>query len=427
MKICLDAGHYGKYNRSPVVGEYYESNFTWRFHLMLKKALEAYGIEVIKTRTVQSADMGLYTRGQKAKGCDLFISVHSNACNSEAVDYPLACCCINGKADSLGLKLAKAVAAQMGTRQAGRITKRRGEDGDYYGVLRGAAAVGVPGILLEHSFHTNTAATKWLLNDANLEKLAQAEAKVIADHYKIKKPVVTTAKTDQEKFIDTMVAKGKKICAENKLLLSLCIAQACLESAYGTSELAVQANNLFGIKKGNGWTGNLYYKATKEWTNGEYITITAPFRAYPTMTDCIKDYAAKLTGMTRYANLVGCTDINKACQYIREDGWATSPTYTENLLKVVEKYNLTWYDNANEQDSGGSVLYRVQCGAYKSKANAEAQRAKLKAAGFETVIVQVNRLYKIQCGAFSRKANADAMLAKLKKAGFAAFVTTKKA
>lgn len=71
------------------------------------------------------------------------------------------------------------------------------------------------------------------------------------------------------------------------------------------------------------------------------------------------------------------------------------------------------------------TLYRVQVGAYSVKKNADAQLAKVKAAGFETYMVKVDGLFKIQVGAYSKKANADAMLAKLKKAGFDAFITTK--
>ena len=69
-------------------------------------------------------------------------------------------------------------------------------------------------------------------------------------------------------------------------------------------------------------------------------------------------------------------------------------------------------------------LYRVQVGAYKSKANADAQLARVKAAGFDTYMVQVGGLYKIQVGAYREKTNADNMLKKLKSAGFDAFITT---
>ncbi|MBS5822391.1 MAG: N-acetylmuramoyl-L-alanine amidase [Clostridium argentinense] len=69
-------------------------------------------------------------------------------------------------------------------------------------------------------------------------------------------------------------------------------------------------------------------------------------------------------------------------------------------------------------------LYRVQTGAFLVKANADALLAKIKAAGFETYMVQIDGLYKVQVGAYSIKENADAMMAKLKAKGFDAFITT---
>lgn len=76
----------------------------------------------------------------------------------------------------------------------------------------------------------------------------------------------------------------------------------------------------------------------------------------------------------------------------------------------------------SQQPSG--TFYRVQTGAYKQKANADAQLAKVKAAGFDTYMVQAGGYYKIQVGAYSKKANADAMAAKLKAAGFDTYITT---
>ena len=112
VKICLDAGHFGKYNRSPAVTSYYESDMNWKLHLLLKKYLEQYGIEVITTRADQEKDMGLYARGQASKGCNLFLSIHSNAVGSavnEAVDYPLVIVPISGSGDAIGNKLAKSL------------------------------------------------------------------------------------------------------------------------------------------------------------------------------------------------------------------------------------------------------------------------------------------------------------------------------
>jgi N-acetylmuramoyl-L-alanine amidase len=102
IKICLDAGHYGKYNQSPVVNKYYESDMTWKLHLKLKKYLEERDIEVITTRAKQKTNIGLTARGKAAKGCDLFLSIHSNAATKESVDYPIAFVPIDGSANELG-------------------------------------------------------------------------------------------------------------------------------------------------------------------------------------------------------------------------------------------------------------------------------------------------------------------------------------
>lgn len=186
VTICLDAGHYAKYNRSPVNSAYYESDFNWKLHLCLKEELEKYNIKVITTRKDQETDLALADRGKTSEGCDLFLSLHSNASTDPADDGPLACCTVKGTCDQLGLDLANLVADVMGTTQRGSIWKRYSADHpgeDYYGVLRSATAVKTPAILLEHSYHTNLRSTNWLLNDANIRKLAKAEGEFLAKHF----------------------------------------------------------------------------------------------------------------------------------------------------------------------------------------------------------------------------------------------------
>ena len=217
IKICLDAGHFGKYNRSPAVPEYYESDMTWKLHNKLKAALEQYGIEVITTRENKDIDKGLKERGMCAKGCNLFISIHSNAVDTtvnNTVDYPLAIVPISGKGDEIGKKLADCVRKTMETKQASNMWSKKSDSGkNWYGVINGADSVGVPGIILEHSFHTNTRSAKWLLDDSNLDKLAKAEADVIAEHYGVKKDVeykVTASGVFKDKAeVDFMAAQLK--------------------------------------------------------------------------------------------------------------------------------------------------------------------------------------------------------------------------
>lgn len=195
-KICLDAGHYGKYNRSPIVPEYYESERMWKLTELLAAALKKRGVTVVKTRTNQATDLALVSRGKKAQGCDLLLSLHSNASSTETPDFPVAIVFrddtktnLDERSEDIGLKLAKVCADVMGTKQEGRIMTRANsgdrdgngyKDDEYYGVLHGAKLVKVPGVIMEHSFHTNKRAAQWLLSDSNLSKLAEAEADVLA-------------------------------------------------------------------------------------------------------------------------------------------------------------------------------------------------------------------------------------------------------
>lgn len=200
--ICLDAGHYGLYNRSPGVTAYYESNMSWKLHLYLKSELESYGFNVITTRENQDIDKNLVERGQTSVGCDLFISIHSNAVGrymNESTDFPLAVVLLPDDSTNIdeistevGNLLATTIENVMGTKQIGRTWTRLSEDdrnGDgilndeWYGVMFGAKSVGTPAILLEHSFHTNTRSAKWLLNDDNLQILAKAESETIAEYF----------------------------------------------------------------------------------------------------------------------------------------------------------------------------------------------------------------------------------------------------
>lgn len=220
MRICLDAGHYGKYNQSPANKAYWESEAMWKLTMFQKKYLERYGCEVILTRSDINKDMAVYDRGASSKGCDLFISNHSNAVGAgvdETVDYPVTFVSLNKKGDVLGQKLADCVATVMGTAQKGRIVAQAGSGGaDYYGVIRGATAVGVVGLLIEHSFHTNTKSTDWLLSDENLDKLAKAEVETIAEHYGLKLPVLTpeSPKEDTEMTYEQFKACMERYCKE---------------------------------------------------------------------------------------------------------------------------------------------------------------------------------------------------------------------
>lgn len=202
-RICLDAGHYGKYNRSPADKSYYESERMWDLHLLQKKYLEGYGFEVVTTREDQAKDLELKLRGLASKGCAFFMSDHTNSTAAgtvnEEVDrvvvYPLYnddTTAIDEESKALAYKLAPAIAKLMGTKQGWVVLSRkssndRNGDGimndNYYGVLNGARLAGTPAVIVEHGFHTNPRCVAWLKDDKNLDALAQLEAQILAEHF----------------------------------------------------------------------------------------------------------------------------------------------------------------------------------------------------------------------------------------------------
>ena len=230
-KIMLDPGHAGYYfNASPVVDGYYESYQMWKLTHLLKKELEEWGFEVGLTRQSIYDDPELTARGRMAKGYDLFISMHSNAAGSEAPDAPwIITHAPDGKTGideisrEVGEALGLVISRVMGVSAPYYYTKRVDFDRDgngylddeYYGVLFGAKSVGVPGVILEHSFHTNKYAAEWLLDDDNLKQLAEAEAAALAEFYEIQNiPTEENSMTNEDKIkIENLEKKVNELSA----------------------------------------------------------------------------------------------------------------------------------------------------------------------------------------------------------------------
>ena len=157
----------------------------------------------------------------------------------------------------------------------------------------------------------------------------------------------------QKSFIETIGAAAVSYYPVYKILPSLTIAQAILESAWGKSGLSKDCYNYFGMK----WTSNCgcdykEYQTKEQKADGTYYTVTAKFRKYPNAAAGIKGYYDFLQ-YKRYQNLKGVTDSNTACDLIRQDGWATSLSYSANLKKLISDYNLTSYDKIAFE--GGTV------------------------------------------------------------------------
>ena len=104
-------------------------------------------------------------------------------------------------------------------------------------------------------------------------------------------------------------ARGYQVC-------SPIIAQACLESNYGVSQLASRWKNYFGMKCGSSWKGKSINLSTKEeYTPGQLTTIRDNFRAYDTMEDGVRGYF-DFINTKRYANLKSATTPREYLEFI---------------------------------------------------------------------------------------------------------------
>lgn len=176
---------------------------------------------------------------------------------------------------------------------------------------------------------------------------------------------------EKQTFIQTVGEMARKDMAESGVLASLTIAQAILESGWGTSELAQNANALFGIKADSRWSGKAYSKETQECYDGvNYTTVTALFRAYGSWEESVADHSAFLLAGSRYAAVIGETDYKSACKAIKAAGYATAPDYAEKLISLIEEYGLTAYDGADEKEensmSNSSLVTYTNISSHKN-------------------------------------------------------------
>lgn len=119
---------------------------------------------------------------------------------------------------------------------------------------------------------------------------------------------------------------------------SIILAQGILESGSGKSDLAVTANNHFGIKCHNDWMGEKVYK--------DDDSLQECFRKYNLASESYQDHAMVLTGKKRYANLFTLPkgDYKAWAKGLKDAGYATDPRYPEKLISYIETYNLSQYD-----------------------------------------------------------------------------------
>lgn len=177
---------------------------------------------------------------------------------------------------------------------------------------------------------------------------------------------------------------------------SAIIAQACCESAYGTSQLGYKYHNYFGMKCGSSWTGKSVNMTTKEeYKVGTITTIKDNFRVYDSMEDGVAGYFDFIS-KPRYQSLKTATSSRGYIELIKACGYATSSTYVSTVYSIVQKYDLTLYDNFHQtKEVDPEIVERVMKGEL---GNAAVRVQNLMTLGYNPNDVQkkVNEIITIQ-------------------------------
>ena len=208
-----------------------------------------------------------------------------------------------------------------------------------------------------------------------------------------------------ERMAPIAIRQAKK--HDNKIFASVCIAQACCESAYGTTQRMIKANAVYGIKVGKSayhfgkaWKDLSYNTKTKEVRKGKYEEIRDDFRAYASLEDATEDYFDLLCTASRYKKALNAKDY-KACIRAVAPSYATAEQdnckYSKTVISIIEKYGLTKYDSTTENVGDKKSLEEIALEVIKGKWGNNPERAnRLRAAGYNPSMVQakVNDLLK---------------------------------
>ncbi|MET1240015.1 glucosaminidase domain-containing protein, partial [Enterococcus faecalis] len=183
---------------------------------------------------------------------------------------------------------------------------------------------------------------------------AYKRATAVAGTSMILAPVVgaavpAQAESSQQAFINEIGNSAAAVANSNDMYASVMIAQALLESSYGSSGLASAPNyNLFGVK--GSYNGQSVYMPTKEYLDGQWVTVTAAFRSYNSYAESFQDHANVIRS-TAFGDTYHYSGVWKSNTSSYRDAtaalagsYATDPGYAEKLNWLIEAYNLTQYD-----------------------------------------------------------------------------------
>lgn len=148
----------------------------------------------------------------------------------------------------------------------------------------------------------------------------------------------------QQAFITKMSAYAP-LCKSYGIYPSVMMAQAILESQWGMSDLAVQANNIFGVKASAGWHGATLSMMTTEEYGGQKVRVMALWKKFGSVSDSVSDYCNFCHGRSYIeAGLLTATNYYEQVTALKNGGYATDSQYVDLVCTIIEEYNLDQYD-----------------------------------------------------------------------------------
>lgn len=145
-------------------------------------------------------------------------------------------------------------------------------------------------------------------------------------------------------FIDKLLSHAKIVSQSTGIPPHFMLAQAALESGWGKHEIRhaddSPSYNLFGIKAGANWKGDVVEKVTTEYVNGAPQKVVEKFRAYNSYAEGFSDYANLLLDNPRYAKVLKSTDAATFANGLQRAGYATDPLYAEKLIRILNSETL---------------------------------------------------------------------------------------
>jgi len=142
-------------------------------------------------------------------------------------------------------------------------------------------------------------------------------------------------------FVSRMAGAANHAARESGVPARLILGQAALESGWGRREIlhpdGRTSHNVFGIKAGAGWKGDVVEVTTTEYVDGVARKMVQPFRSYGSYREAFADYARLIGDSPRYERVVQARNEVEAARRIQQAGYATDPRYADKLIQVMSQ------------------------------------------------------------------------------------------